>query len=389
MTGRERLLAAFCGEPVDVVPFSPNIYQWFYARYSNGTLPAEVVHAEHPFDVLRFLGADILARWDTQWATYAVYTGGEYSEEYVGDSNRNKPLVTAFNIYPPHKTERRRTFVTPYGTLTQAWAYSSEAAADFESKHWWTEWDEYEAIRFMMESTDYVLDADKFHHWVEQVGDDGLVMLNLTESPLKRLHWLAGAQNATMFIIDHPAEMQALAKIHEEKIVALLESVVDDPDVDLFIATDNLDAMFYPPYFYKDYCHNFFAKAADIIHSRNKHLIVHACGRSNVLLPLVGASHIDCLEGVTPPPMGDVELGDVRGRVSYKNFTVNGGMDAPHQEITQDAEQRLHDYTRTLFESMGDKRHFIFASSCNTSPLTPWKNLVTFRDAAREYGRPD
>ena len=33
--------------------------------------------------------------------------------------------------------------------------------------------------------------------------------------------------------------------------------------------------------------------------------------------------------------------------------------------------------------------HFVFASSCNTSPLTPWRNLLAFRDAAREYGRMD
>ena len=71
---------------------------------------------------------------------------------------------------------------------------------------------------------------------------------------------------------------------------------------------------------------------------------------------------------------------------SYENFTVNGGMAGPHQEITESAEKRLHNYTRTLFESMGDKRHFIFASSCNTSPLTPWENIKYFRDAAREYG---
>jgi hypothetical protein len=64
-------------------------------------------------------------------------------------------------------------------------------------------------------------------------------------------------------------------------------------------------------------------------------------------------------------------------------------MDSPHLEIREDAERVLHDYTRTLFESMGDKRHFIYASSCMTSPLTPWENLVYLRDAAREHGRLD
>jgi uroporphyrinogen-III decarboxylase len=95
---------------------------------------------------------------------------------------------------------------------------------------------------------------------------------------------------------------------------------------------------------------------------------------------------VDCLEGITPPPLGDVELNEARKLAGSENFVVNGGMDAPHQEITEDTEARLHEYTRRQMESMGDKRHFIFASSCNTSYLTPWENLVCFRDAAREYG---
>ena len=387
MTGRERILAAFRGEPVDRVPFAPNICQWFYYHLINHSLPAEVAGAEHPFDILRHLGADILARWDTQWATKAVYTAGEYSEEYAGHSGWDKAMVTAFNIYPPHTTERRRTFVTPYGTLSQIWTFTPEAGADFESKYWWTEWEEYEAIRFMLESKEYVFDAAEFQRWVDRVGDDGVVMMKITESPLKRLHWLAGPQNATKFIIDHPAEMKSLAKIHEEKALKMLERVVDHPEVEIFISNDNLDSMFYPPYYYQKYCRAFFARAAEIIHSRNKFLMVHACGRNKVLLPLVGEAKIDALEGVTPPPMGDVQLGEVRKLTGYKNFTVNGGMSATQQEIAQDAEAKIHAYTRRLFESMGDKRHFIFASSCNTSPLTPWENLLYFRDAALAYGR--
>jgi uroporphyrinogen-III decarboxylase len=188
-------------------------------------------------------------------------------------------------------------------------------------------------------------------------------------------------------MMDHPMEMQELAQIHETKALALLESIVDNPCAEIFISLDNLDSAFYPPYFYRDYCQSFFSQAAEIIHRRGKFFVVHACGHSRVLLPMVGASHVDCLEGITPPPLGDVELSEVRGLAASERFTVDGGMDAHRQEIRQDAETRLHDYTRRLFESMGDKRHFIFASSCNTSYLAPWENLTYFRDAARAYGR--
>jgi hypothetical protein len=85
--------------------------------------------------------------------------------------------------------------------------------------------------------------------------------------------------------------------------------------------------------------------------------------------------------------MGDVELGEVRGMTGYDRFTVNGGMEASRLEVSSGAEPLLHGYTRDLFESMGDRRHFIYASSCTTSVLTPWENLLYLRDAARQYGQ--
>jgi hypothetical protein len=394
VTGRERILAAFSGGSADYVPFAPNIYLWFYYHRYHGTLPEELRLAEHPFEVLRYLGADILARWDTQWAITETHSAGEYSAEFV---TRGEPLAsalppgvattTAFNIYPPGADEFRRRFVTPYGDLTQVWSFTPESAADFEAKYWWTDWDEYAAVRFMVEARDYVFDPDLFRHWVRQVGDDGIVLCHITQSPLKMLHWLAGPQNATLFIMDHPEETKALAKIHEEKALALLEQAVDMPEAEFFFSGDNLDSMFYPPRFYRDYCDSFFTRAAEIIHRRGKRFIVHACGRNSKLLPLVGASGVDCLEGITPAPLGDVQLGDARRMSGKPDFTVNGGMDSPHLELRQDSEAALHAYTRELFVTMGDKRHFIFASSCMTSPLTPWENLIYLRDAAREYGR--
>jgi uroporphyrinogen-III decarboxylase len=166
--------------------------------------------------------------------------------------------------------------------------------------------------------------------------------------------------------------------------VRLLESMVDNPDAQVFISLDNLDSAFYSPRFYKDFCQSFFTRAAEIVHRRNKIFVVHACGRNRTLMPLVGEAQVDCLEGLTPPPMGNVPLAEARRMTAYDRFTVNGGMDAPHLEIMEDAEIRLHEYVRALFASMADRRHFIFASSCATPLPTPWENLVWCRDAARE-----
>jgi hypothetical protein len=380
-------MAAFRGTPSDVVPFAPNIYLWFYYHKFHGTLPADLAGAQHPLDVLRFLGADMLVRWDTMWALEESFTAGEYRSEFTGETPFAEPVTTAFNVYPPHRGERHSSYRCVEGTLTEAWRFTPEAGADFEAKHWWTEWSEYATVRAMLEAKEYRLNKPLQQHWVDQVGNDGVVMGHLTQSPLKTLHWLAGPQNASLFIMDHPQEMKALAQIHEDKAIALLGRLVDESDADIYVSLDNLDSVFYPPRFYRDYCDSFFSRAAELLHRHGKFLLVHACGRNYKLLPLVGASGIDCLEGITPPPLGDVVLGEARALAGTPGFVVDGGMDTSHLEVTQDAREVIHKYTRELFDSMGDKSHFIFASSCMTGPLTPWENLLHFRDAAREYGQ--
>jgi len=387
MTGRQRILAAFRGEPCDRVPFCPNIYYWFYSRRAKGTLPDELKAACHPFDALHALGADILARWDTQAATSSVYTGGECEDAWTGESPFSEAVVTAFNTYPRSKSERHSRIRTPYGELTQTWKLSEEAAADFISEYWWKTWEQYPAIRHVVEHTNYAFDAASFRTWKQRAGDDGVMMVHLTQSPLKTFHWLAGPENASLFAVDHPGEMRELAEIHEAKVLALLEEIVDEPAAEVFISLDNLDSAFFPPGFYRDYCASYFSRVADVIHSRGKIFVVHACGRNKVLLPLVGASRVDCLEGLTPPPMGDVPLGQARAMCGYENFTVNGGMDAPRLEMREGEHEALDRYVGELFGSMRDKRHFIFASSCSTPYPASWDNLRRLHDAALEYGR--
>ncbi len=383
MTGRDRILAAFHGRPADAVPFTPNIYYWFYARLAAGTLPPELGVAAHPFDALRLIGADILARWDAHHATREVFPAGCYTDEFVGDSGLDRPATTAFNTYPPHRSARRRACRTPHGTLTSTWTLTPEAGTDFESEFWWKSWDDYPAIRDFLEMRDYSFDRAIFGHWVNRVGRDGVVMACFTQTPLKTFHWLAGAERASLFIADHPAEMRTLAAIHQRKALALLQTMVDDPLIDVFISLENLDSDFYTPRFYREYCDEFLRSAAALIHAHGKKLVVHACGRNRALMPLVGDSGVDCLEGLTPPPAGNVPLGEARRMSGRADFVVNGGIGAIQVELN---EAQVHAYTRDLFARMGDRRHFIFASSCTTPLNARWETLVHFRDAARRFG---
>lgn len=111
-----------------------------------------------------------------------------------------------------------------------------------------------------------------------------------------------------------------------------------------------------------------------MIHARGKYLFLHACGRLKALAPLFVEAGVDCLEGQAPPPVGDWPLHEAHA--ASDKFIVCGGMAAPQQELrSAKAAAEIDAYVRDTFAALGDKRRFLFGSSCNTSPLTPFENL--------------
>jgi hypothetical protein len=385
MTGKERILAALAGDKADRVPFVPHIWQWFYVNEYNGTLPPEAQGATHPVDVLRRLGADIFSKFEGSARTEKL-NDCSLAVSFEGKVHTLKPLWSSFATFEGGNI-RREKLATPHGVLTHTWEYAEDGGAPFESEHWWKDFDaEYAAVRDWITDASWRLDPDALQSGLQRVGDDGTILFQLLPTPLKQFHWLAGQVNATLFLVDHPTEMQELARIWERKSLEFLEEVADLPNVWVYEMPDNLDSMFYPPYHFRALCLPVLQKAAQLLHARGKYLFIHACGHLKALAPLVREANLDCVEGQAPPPIGDWPLAEAR--VLSDQLIICGGMAAPEQEYAgPDAATHLDAYVRTLFTSLGDKRRFLFGSSCNTSPRTPYGNMVAFRDAAWRYGQ--
>jgi hypothetical protein len=386
MTGRQRILAALAGEIPDRVPFVPNIWQWFHMNRGAGRLPAALAGAGDPVEALRLLGADVLSKFDGAVVREHL-ADGRRSVSYEGNP-LDRPAWTSFVEFERGPL-RREQVETPHGTLTQVWRYAPEAAAPFEAEHWWKDFEkEYAAVRAWLLARRFEVDREALRRGLAKIGGDGVLLLQLLPTPLKQFHWLAGPAAASLFIGDHPEAMQELADIHEEQSLAVVEQVVDLPQVMIFELPDNLDSTFYSPRLFRQFCLPALRTVAEMVHARGKYLFIHACGRLKALAPLIAESGLDCVEGQAHPPLGDWHLHETRA-ISPR-LILCGGMTAQEQEWPGDvAAGRIRHYVRALFAGLGDKRRFLFASGCNTSPRTPWENLVAFRDAAMEFGHFD
>jgi hypothetical protein len=340
---------------------------------------------EHPVEVLRWMGSDILSKFEGDVRT-PIYQSCDMQVRFSGEPVGDQPPWTSFTSFEGGQV-RHDTLQTPEGTLTHQWEFQPDTGAPFETEHWWKDFDsEFPAVRYWMEDTEWTYDQVNLADGLGRIGKDGTVIFQLLPSPLKQFHWLAGQENASYFIIDHPDEMRMLAKIHERKSLEFLEQVVDLDEVWIFEVADNLDSAFYPPYWFEEFCAPVLRKMAEMVHARKKYLFIHACGHLKALAPHFLESGVDCAEGQAPPPLGDWHLHEARAL--SKELIICGGMAAPEQELREpDTRGILDTHVRDLFFSMGNKKRFLFGSSCNTSPTTPLQNLLFFRDAAWKYGK--
>jgi hypothetical protein len=384
VNSRDRILTVLAGAAPDRVPFTPNVWQWFYTNQARGTLPAELRECAGPVEMLRAIGADVLSKFDGI-ALAERLNVCRLSVSFEDDGGP-KPAWTSFTTFEGGNV-RRETLETPHGVLTHVWKYEPSAGAPFEAQHWWKEFDrEFAAVRAWVADACWELDRDAWRRGLEHVGDDGIVLFQLPPTPLKRFHWLAGPAQASLFIADHPAQMRELARIQEEKALAALEQVVDLEGVFAFEWPENLDSLFYSPPLFREFCMPVMRRAAEMIHSRGKYMFSHACGRLKALGPLFLEAGLDCVEGQPHPPIGDWRLDEAR--TLSDRLVLCGGMTANEQEWAgPDAPRRIDRHVRELFASLGDRRRFLFATGCNCSPRMPYENLIAFRDAAWEYGR--
>ena len=119
------------------------------------------------------------------------------------------------------------------------------------------------------------------------------------------LHLAMGPVNTVYFLMEYPEQARQLLELHEKAQIDCIEQTVES-GVKVIMAMDNLDTMFHPPDYVKEYSSSFYKKASEICHANGAKFFIHACGQQKDNLDLISSCVVDGLEGVASPPLGDV-----------------------------------------------------------------------------------
>ena len=395
MTGKERLVRASLGLEVDRVPWAPMLYQWFHANSYNGTLPDELSECKSCLDAGRVMQADLFAKHEA-FVVYASYSDCLYQSSFSGKELRQPSVRTCLmDVFGPGGNvdfdghiERHDQIITPKGELRACWVYNEIAGAPYEKKNLWTNFeDEYKIVRSLLEDLEFVCDTNRWEKTIARLGNDGIAHFRIPPTPLKILHWLTGPENTIYFMNDHPDKIMELVRIYESKRLTLIKKIVSIPEALVFTSGDNMDSMMYSPSIFEDYCGRSFRQIAEVLHSEGKLLFTHACGQLTDVIGLCADSGVDGMEGMAPPPLGDLDFSKGRALLGPK-FVIQGGMTLVEEEMNgTDTRERIFARVKEILSSIPDKRAFIFGSGCSPGPRAKYENLLALRDACWRYGR--
>ncbi len=357
--------------------YAPNYWQWFAHQKNHNLLPGEIRHCSSLSDLYNHLGVDIFSR--NVYSDPEKYWFGGICEEYFEDFE-----VIEESHYDRRDKVVRKEYRSPAGSLSEELAYMYNESTLVQKQFLVTDYvNQYDVFSHFVRARKWRLNKEKYDTISQSLGDRGMVIAGEFFSPLKMLHFAMGPINAVYFLMECPDQAKALLDWHENAMINCLKECIGY-GVRVVMSMDNLDTMFHPPDYVREYSRSFYEKAGAICHKADAKFFVHACGQQKQNLGLISSCHVDGLEGVAFPPLGDVWL-DEAMTLTSSGFIITGGISAMETRDLKSRAEIFH-YVEELFRKMLPyKNRFIFSSSCNTAIDTSWETILHFRDAWLQF----
>ncbi len=118
-----------------------------------------------------------------------------------------------------------------------------------------------------------------------------------------------------------------------------------------------------------------------MVHEAGCRYLQHACGTLRHLIVLMGESDIDGIESIPPPPTGDIELAEARGRLKPRQALIGGIEPTVFLNASMG---ELEVYVRSLLDEMAETP-FILANSDSCPPGVAAEKFYRIGELVRQH----
>ena len=299
MTFKQDILSRFSAGTVEGPLYLPDLTLWYDWHQKNNSLPAKWQAYSLP-QIARALGVPI-------WLTVRPWRIETPGVEINTTENEQERVITA---------------ETSGGSLVWRWQVGPDG-------DWWqTDYpvrkaEDLPAALELVQARNYIVDSGALTTLATEVGDDGLLALEIPRRPYSiLLHEFLGWSEG-LLLLNEPI-IEEINAILEEKMQAFVHEVVQLPGQIVF-SPDNLDGQFISPQAFSAYLANSYRRTAEVVHAHAKKLLVHVGGPIRHLLDSLAGTGIDGLEGIAGLPQSNATLSQAR-EITGPALTLWGGI---------------------------------------------------------------
>ena len=305
MTPKERLLAPFRGIKPDQPAWLVDLGYWYGAARAKRELES------------RYQGDAGYRRLHEDLGVCCYYgrSGSTWSTRQDGVEHKVQD----------DGHERVRWWRTPMGELTDRWRYIEDA-------HCWAHVDyaaktaaDLAVVQDIFSRTLHEPNETAFQTAADFLGDSGVPISAVPRSPLPALlaDW-CGVMSTIYLVHDEPRAVEDTLAAIDRSNHAAFEYAAASP-VELFHFCDNLDSDNCTSLFER-YMAEYYTRRLRQLHDAGKFAVVHLDGTLRGLLPKLARCGFDGIESITPGPVGDVEIEELRAVVGNEDTVLWGGI---------------------------------------------------------------
>lgn len=191
-------------------------------------------------------------------------------------------------------------------------------------------------------------------------------------SPFTHFMELLGYENALMALIDDPAKVHALMDRLTAASVAWAVAQARAGVDAVLISSAFAGGGFLSRDTYAEFVLPYERRLADAVRAARKPVYTHTCGNIGDRLDLMVETHIDGLDTLDPPPLGNTLLADARREVGGRVF-LKGNMNSVELLLAKSEKEVIAEASRCLSAASAGGG-YILSTACSVAPrVEPWK----------------
>jgi len=304
MTLRERIETVFHGGAPDAMVWFGDLTYWYSSHQQIGDLPE------------RWRGDRGIGQ------LHRDYNVGEYIPGCCACDTIEGDKVRVESCEADGKMTIQ--WHTPAGVLTERREYSIPSFSWGITEHAVKTVEDLRTVRYIMENRRYVPCPDKIETVDRDCAEFGLPVVAVPGTPITELNktWI-GVMDLAYLIADETAEVEktldAIAESHER-----LLRLAGECACGYVMVCENLSGETMGGYFDR-YMRDCLTRRTDSLHRHGKKVMIHIDGTQYGVLDKIASTGIDCVDALTPKPVGDISLKDIRN-VAGPDIIILGGI---------------------------------------------------------------